>query len=54
MYVKDICVGYNHGLALTDTNQVYVWGRRMGIYPNIELNYNFLTRNAHIHNIEIH
>ena len=42
-YIKDVCVGYNHGMALTDTNQVYVWGRRMGIYPNIELSYNFLT-----------
>lgn len=54
MFVKDLCLGYNHGLALTDNNQVFVWGRRMGIYPNIELSYDYLTANAHLQNIEIH
>lgn len=26
----------------------------MGIYPNIELSYNYLTQNAHLMHIEIH
>lgn len=47
-YIKDISFGYNHGIALTDNNQVYVWGRRMGIYPNIELSYNYLVQNSHL------
>lgn len=42
-YIKDFCFGYNHALALTDNNQVFAWGRRMGIYPNVELTYNYLT-----------
>lgn len=53
-HIKDICFGYNHAMALTDNNQVYVWGRRMGIYPSIELSYNYLTQNAHLMHIEIH
>ena len=53
--IKDISLGFNHAIALTDANQVFVWGRRMGIYPNIELNYNFLTGAAtsHIPHVEI-
>ena len=41
-------------MALTDSNKVFVWGRRMGIYPNIELSYQHLTQNAHLHQVEIH
>mmetsp|Transcript_11321 Transcript_11321/g.15238 ORF Transcript_11321/g.15238 Transcript_11321/m.15238 type:complete len:98 (+) Transcript_11321:2286-2579(+) len=51
--IKDFSLGYNHGLALTDQNQVFVWGRRMGIYPNIELSYNYLTTNARLMQLEI-
>lgn len=53
-YIKDICFGYNHCIALTDNNQVFVWGRRMGIYPNIELSYNYLVQNSHLNQLEIH
>ena len=42
-FIKDISFGYNHAMALTDSNQVFVWGRRMGIYPNVELSYNYLA-----------
>ena len=51
--IKDISFGYNHGLALTDDNKVFVWGRRMGIYPNVELTYNYLNANKHLQQIEI-
>lgn len=51
--IRDICFGYNHGMALTDDNKVFVWGRRMGIYPNIELSYNYLNANKHLMQIEI-
>jgi len=54
MQVKDLCVGFNHGMALTDNNQVFVWGRRMGIYPNIELSFNFLTTHARLLYMENH
>lgn len=37
--IKQISCGYNHCIALSDQNFVFVWGRRMGIYPNVELTF---------------
>jgi alpha-tubulin suppressor-like RCC1 family protein len=36
--IVDIACGFNHSMALTDSKQVYVWGKRMGIYPQYEFN----------------
>lgn len=35
--IIDIDSGLNHTVALTDDKEIFVWGRRMGIYPQIEL-----------------
>ncbi len=35
--IIDIACGQNHCLALNDSHQVYGWGKRMGMYPPIEL-----------------
>ena len=40
--IRQIGCGYNHCIALSDQDQVFVWGRRMGIYPNVELTYHSL------------
>jgi alpha-tubulin suppressor-like RCC1 family protein len=40
--IIDIAAGFNHCIALTDNKQVYVWGRKMGIFPSIEINYHSL------------
>lgn len=34
--IIDVACGFNHCIALTDSQQVYVWGKRMGIYPAFE------------------
>jgi hypothetical protein len=52
--IKQISCGYNHCLALSDQDQVFVWGRRMGIYPNVELTFHTLTQNGFLLNNEIH
>jgi alpha-tubulin suppressor-like RCC1 family protein len=31
--IIDIASGFNNCIALTEKKQVYVWGKRMGIYP---------------------
>lgn len=55
IFIKQISCGYNHCLALSDQNQVFVWGRRMGIYPDkIELTFHFLKEAGSLLNIEIH
>ena len=36
--IIDLACGFNHQLALTDTKEVYVWGKRMGLYPSFEFN----------------
>ena len=35
--IIDIDCGLNHTVVLTDDKEIFVWGRRMGIYPQIEL-----------------
>jgi len=35
--ILDIAASQDTMIALTTEQQVYVWGRRMGIYPQIEL-----------------
>lgn len=31
--IIDIASGYNSMVALNDDREIFVWGRRMGIYP---------------------
>jgi len=44
--IVDIACGFNHSLALTDSKQVYVWGKRMGIYPQYEFNLRGIEQTA--------
>ncbi len=34
--ILDIACGFNHCVALNDNKLVYVWGKRMGMYPSFE------------------
>ncbi len=34
--VVSIAAGNNHCIALSDEGLVFMWGRRMGIYPSVE------------------
>jgi hypothetical protein len=48
--IKDICCGFNHCLVLSDRGEVFVWGRRMGVYDSIELSLQFLESRGHLYN----
>jgi alpha-tubulin suppressor-like RCC1 family protein len=37
--IIDIVAGFNNALALSENRNVYGWGKRMAVYPPIELNY---------------
>lgn len=37
VFIVDIASGYQTMLALSGDRDVFVWGRRMGIYPQLEL-----------------
>jgi alpha-tubulin suppressor-like RCC1 family protein len=37
--IVDITCGLNTMLALTDESEVFAWGRRMGVYPTVELTF---------------
>lgn len=52
-FIKDIACGYNHSVALSSNNELYVWGRRMAGYPNIELTYNYLMSNLNLLRVEL-
>lgn len=41
--IIDITTGFNSCLALNDSKQVYVWGKRMGIYSSFNLDYYGIT-----------
>lgn len=47
-FISDIACGFNHCLALTDRGELYVWGSRMGVYPNVELHYDYLKSNMNL------
>ena len=34
--IMDLACGFNNCIALTESKQIYVWGKRMGIYPSFE------------------
>ena len=36
--IIDLACGFNHCLALTENKKVYVWGKRMGLYPAFDFN----------------
>lgn len=52
-FVKDIACGFDHCVALTAKNELYVWGRRMAIYPNVQLTYQYLKSNLNMLRIEL-
>lgn len=52
-FIKDIACGYNHTIALSANNDVYVWGRRMAIYPNLELTYQYLNSQMNMLRVEL-
>ena len=41
-FIKDFQCGYNHCLALSAKDELYQWGSRMGVYPNVELTRTYL------------
>jgi len=51
--IADIACGYNHCLALSDKGELFVWGYRMGVYPNVQLTLNYLKSNMNLLPIEI-
>jgi alpha-tubulin suppressor-like RCC1 family protein len=50
MKIMDISCGLNTMLALTDGGEVFGWGRRMGVYPTIELTHSELEKKGHFYN----
>jgi alpha-tubulin suppressor-like RCC1 family protein len=36
--IIDLACGFNNCIALNDSKQAYVWGKRMGVYPSYEFN----------------
>jgi hypothetical protein len=50
IFIVDIASGYNSMLALTGDREVFVWGRRMGIYPQIELTLDSVEKRGMIYN----
>jgi len=46
IHVIDISSGLNHTVALTDEREIFVWGKRMGIYPQIELTLDSVEKRA--------
>jgi hypothetical protein len=46
--IMDIACGFNTCIALTDSKQIYVWGKRMGIYPSFDLSLQGIEANTHI------
>ena len=52
-FIKDIACGYNHSVAVTKNDEIFVWGRRMAGYPNIELTYNYLMSNLNMLRVEL-
>jgi alpha-tubulin suppressor-like RCC1 family protein len=37
--IVDLACGFNHCVAITENKQVYVWGKRMGLYPQFEFSH---------------
>ena len=53
--IVDIASGYASMIALTDNREIFVWGSRMGIYPQPELSLRAVEQNGKIYNsAEIH
>lgn len=49
--IIDVATGFNHALALTESRDVYVWGHRMGVYPQFEFSYHGI-KNSQQHQIK--
>ena len=45
--------GFNSCIALNDSKQAYVWGKRMGVYPSFEFNLRGIEQNQAIQLSEI-
>lgn len=55
MNIEDVVCGYYSMMALTDDKEIYVWGRRQGVYPQVELTLAAIEKNGKIFNFaEIH
>jgi alpha-tubulin suppressor-like RCC1 family protein len=53
--IVDIASGYTSMIALTESREIFVWGSRMGIYPQPDLSLKSVERNGKIFNsAEIH
>jgi len=53
--IVDIASGYTSMIALTETREIFVWGSRMGIYPQPDLSLKAVEQNGKIFNsAEIH
>jgi len=46
-------LGFNHALALNDQKQLFVWGKKMGIYPQFEMNYHGIKAATHIQTMDV-
>lgn len=53
VFIKDLACGFNHCLALSVKNELFVWGRRMGMYPNIEITHANLLQKQNLFTTEI-
>lgn len=53
--ISDIACGFNSMIAITDEKEIFVWGRRQGVYPQTELDLDSIERTCQIFNLsEIH
>jgi alpha-tubulin suppressor-like RCC1 family protein len=34
-FVRDLACGFNHAIALSEKDEVYVWGKAMAVCPNV-------------------
>jgi len=51
--IIDLACGFNSCIALNENKQVYVWGKKMGIYPPFEFNLRGIEQSATMQLTEI-
>lgn len=53
--ISDVACGFNSMIAISDEQQIFVWGRRQGVYPQTELTLSAVEKCSQIFNCaEIH
>jgi alpha-tubulin suppressor-like RCC1 family protein len=50
IYIVDIASGYQSMVVLSGDREVFVWGRRMGVYPQVELTLDAIEKRGMIYN----